>query len=59
MGFKEGFSVGLENLDQYIAAQFYLRKQKKPPTPAEGIYHVNFSREYRGRLQFLQIGVLN
>lgn len=30
MGFKEGFTAGLENLDQYIAAQFYLRKQNKP-----------------------------
>ena len=30
MGFKEGFSAGLENLDQYIAAQFYLRKKNKP-----------------------------
>ncbi len=29
MGFKEGFAAGLENLDQYIAAQFYLRKNKK------------------------------
>jgi len=29
MGFKEGFTAGLENLDQYIAAQFYLRKKTK------------------------------
>lgn len=26
MGFKEGFTMGLENLDEYIKAQFYLRK---------------------------------
>ncbi|SFC03902.1 PhnB protein [Flexibacter flexilis DSM 6793] len=32
MGFKEGFTMGMENLDQYINAQFYLRKQKKPTT---------------------------
>lgn len=30
MGFKEGFTMGLNNLDQYIQSQFYLRKQKKP-----------------------------
>jgi len=29
MGFKEGFTAGLENLEQYIAAQFYLRKKTK------------------------------
>jgi uncharacterized protein YndB with AHSA1/START domain len=30
MGFKEGFTAGLENLDAYISAQFYLRGDKKP-----------------------------
>src|SRR5690606_6083676 len=30
MGFKEGFTAGLENLDDYIASQFYLRRQFKP-----------------------------
>jgi uncharacterized glyoxalase superfamily protein PhnB/uncharacterized protein YndB with AHSA1/START domain len=30
MGFKEGFTAGLENLDAYISAQFYLRRAKKP-----------------------------
>lgn len=29
MGFKEGFTAGLENLDEYIAAQNYLRKNQK------------------------------
>lgn len=29
MGFKEGFTAGLENLDQYLDAQFQLRKQNK------------------------------
>ncbi len=27
MGFKEGFEMALENLDQYLEAQFQLRKQ--------------------------------
>ena len=42
MGFKEGFTAGLENLDQYIAAQFYLRKQNKPNNHARVATYVNF-----------------
>ena len=42
MGFKEGFTAGLENLDHYIAAQFYLRKQKKPDNKARVSTYVNF-----------------
>ena len=43
MGFKEGFTAGLENLDQYIAAQFYLRKQKKSNNMARVSTYLNFS----------------
>ncbi|MFN8320159.1 MAG: SRPBCC domain-containing protein [Saprospiraceae bacterium] len=42
MGFKEGFTAGLENLDQYIAAQFYLRKQKKTSHQPRVSTYVNF-----------------
>ncbi|MEJ1239519.1 SRPBCC domain-containing protein [Chryseolinea sp. T2] len=42
MGFKEGFTMGLENLDQYISAQFYLRKQNKPDNKARICYYINF-----------------
>lgn len=42
MGFKEGFTMGLQNLDQYISAQFYLRKQKKPDNRARVCSYVNF-----------------
>lgn len=42
MGFKEGFTAGLENLDQYIAAQFYLRKQKKPDNRSRVSAYLNF-----------------
>jgi uncharacterized glyoxalase superfamily protein PhnB/uncharacterized protein YndB with AHSA1/START domain len=42
MGFKEGFTAGLENLDQYIAAQFYLRKQKKPNDQPRVTTYLNF-----------------
>lgn len=42
MGFKEGFTAGLENLDQYIAAQFNLRKQNKQNNTARISTYVNF-----------------
>jgi uncharacterized glyoxalase superfamily protein PhnB/uncharacterized protein YndB with AHSA1/START domain len=42
MGFKEGFTMGLENLDQYISSQFYLRKQKKPANDPRVTFYVNF-----------------
>jgi len=32
LGFKEGFTMALENLDQYIEAKFKLRKQNKTDT---------------------------
>lgn len=41
MGFKEGFTAGLENLDQYIAAQFYLRKQNKSSNKARISSYLN------------------
>lgn len=42
MGFKEGFTMALENLDQYIAAQFKLRKQNKSNNMARVSTYVNF-----------------
>lgn len=42
MGFKEGFTMGLENLDQYISAQFYLRREKKTNNQPRVSYYVNF-----------------
>ncbi|GAA0879789.1 hypothetical protein GCM10009119_27580 [Algoriphagus jejuensis] len=42
MGFKEGFTMGLENLDEYIQAQFYLRKQKKPDNNTRVCTYLNF-----------------
>lgn len=42
MGFKEGFTMGLENLDQYISAQFYLRKQLAPNIKPRISTYVNF-----------------
>lgn len=42
MGFKEGFTAGLENLDQYIAAQFFLRKQNKTDQMPKVSTYLNF-----------------
>ncbi|MEY3398803.1 MAG: hypothetical protein RL220_1397 [Bacteroidota bacterium] len=42
MGFREGFAMGLQNLDDYIAAQFYLRSQSKLSSHARVSTYVNF-----------------
>ncbi len=42
MGFKEGFTAGLENLDHYISTQFYLRQRSKPNNKARVSTYVNF-----------------
>lgn len=42
MGLQEGFTAGLDNLDQYIKSQFYLRKKNKPDTKARVTSYVNF-----------------
>ncbi len=42
MGFKEGFTAGMENLDQYISAQFYLRRQNKANNQPRVTTYVNF-----------------
>lgn len=52
MGFQEGFTAGLENLDQYIAAQFYLRKQNKPDQKARVSTYLNFPGNAEEAFQF-------
>jgi PhnB protein len=42
MGFKEGFTMALENLDQYIEAQFNLRQQNKTNNKARVTTYLNF-----------------
>lgn len=42
LGFKEGFTAGLSNLDNYIKAQFYLRKSKKPNNNPRVSTYLNF-----------------
>ncbi len=43
MGFKEGFTMATENLDQYIEAQFKLRKQNKTSNMARVTTYLNFA----------------
>ncbi|GLR19061.1 SRPBCC domain-containing protein [Portibacter lacus] len=43
MGFKEGFTMAMENLDQYIEAQFNLRKQNKSNNKARVTTYLNFA----------------
>jgi PhnB protein len=42
MGFKEGFTMGLQNLDQYIAEQFKLRNQFKTDNRTRVCTYLNF-----------------
>lgn len=42
MGFKEGFTTALENLDQYIETQFKLRQQNKTDNKARVTTYLNF-----------------
>ena len=41
-GFKEGFTMAIENLDQYIEAQFKLRRQNKSDNKARVCTYLNF-----------------
>lgn len=42
MGFKEGLTMSLENLDQYLKAQFYLRQQNRVNNEARVCTYLNF-----------------
>lgn len=52
MGFREGFTAGLENLDQYIAAQFFLRRQNKSSNKARVSTYVNFAGNTEAAFNF-------
>jgi uncharacterized glyoxalase superfamily protein PhnB/uncharacterized protein YndB with AHSA1/START domain len=43
LGFKEGFTMALGNLDQYIEAQFLLRKQNRTNNKARVTTYLNFA----------------
>lgn len=42
MGFKEGFTMALENLDQYFAARFRLQQENKTDNKARVCTYLNF-----------------
>ncbi len=42
VGFKEGFTMAMQNLDQYIEAKFKLRKQNKTNNKARVSSYLNF-----------------
>lgn len=42
LGFKEGFTMALGNLDQYLEAQFQLRQQNKTSNAARVCTYLNF-----------------
>jgi Uncharacterized protein conserved in bacteria len=42
LGFKEGFTMAMQNLDQYIEAKFKLRKQNKTNNKARICTYLNF-----------------
>jgi uncharacterized glyoxalase superfamily protein PhnB/uncharacterized protein YndB with AHSA1/START domain len=42
MGFKEGLTAGMENLDQYIEAKFQIRKEHKVDNTARVTSYLNF-----------------
>lgn len=42
VGFKEGFTMAMQNLDQYIEAKFKLRKQNKISNKARVCTYLNF-----------------
>jgi uncharacterized glyoxalase superfamily protein PhnB/uncharacterized protein YndB with AHSA1/START domain len=42
MGFKEGFTAGLDQLDNYLSTQFRLRKENKTSNKARAATYLNF-----------------
>ena len=42
MGFKEGFTAGLSNLDRYLSTQFQLRREMKPNNTPRVTTYLNF-----------------
>lgn len=54
MGFKEGFSMALENLDQYLEAQFKLRHENKTQNTARVCTYLNFDGKTEEAFLFYQ-----
>ncbi|TDO29110.1 SRPBCC domain-containing protein [Sediminibacterium goheungense] len=54
MGFREGFAMAMENLDQYIQAQFQLRSEMKPAVKARVCTYLNFDGKTEEAFRFYQ-----
>lgn len=54
MGFKEGFSMALGNLDQYLEAQFRLRAESKTGTGVRTCTYLNFDGKTEEAFLFYQ-----
>jgi len=52
MGFKEGFLSAMDNLDEFISAQFQLRKDKKQNNEARVSTYVNFPGNAEEAVEF-------
>lgn len=54
LGFKEGFTMAMENLDQYIEAQFKLRRENKTQNTARVCTYLNFDGKTEEAFLFYQ-----
>lgn len=54
MGFREGFAMAMENLDQYIQAKFQLRAEMKTGTIARVCTYLNFDGKTEEAFRFYQ-----
>lgn len=54
LGFKEGFTMAMDNLDQYIEARFKLRKQNKSSNKARVCTYLNFDGKTEEAFLFYQ-----
>lgn len=52
MGFKEGFTAGLENLDHYLSTRFKLRKENKTSNKARVTTYLNFNGNTEEAMNF-------
>lgn len=54
LGFKEGFAMAMENLDQYIQAKFQLHAEMKTDTRARVCTYLNFDGKTEEAFRFYQ-----
>lgn len=52
LGFKEGFTMGMDNLDHYLSTQFKLRKEARPSNKSRISFYLNFPGNTEEALTF-------